>query len=248
MARAEVVPIARRRRSSSSRFRWTELRSRRTLVVATCSGPGVDVYTQTLVSEVMVARTCSLRSPPSLGASSHRNRPRLQAAVAPRHPVSMTAPPGPSVTATGLRWCSWSGRRRRRRCWTPAVRSTRSRTTANSSSARSSRRSRARRGRCRSRASQRPARNAGSDRSPRPAPGTPGGCSSKPAGITAHDRALAERQTDQPPEAIAVSWSAQRRLHRIRTRLEDRGKRRTIIAVAAARELGGFCWAITQIE
>ena len=27
-----------------------------------------------------------------------------------------------------------------------------------------------------------------------------------------------------------------------------RNKRRTIIAVAAARELAGFCWAITQIE
>jgi len=25
-------------------------------------------------------------------------------------------------------------------------------------------------------------------------------------------------------------------------------KRRTLIAVAAARELSGFCWAITQIE
>ena len=30
--------------------------------------------------------------------------------------------------------------------------------------------------------------------------------------------------------------------------LEARAKRRTIIAVAAARELAGFCWAITQIE
>jgi transposase len=53
---------------------------------------------------------------------------------------------------------------------------------------------------------------------------------------------------NQPPEAIAVAWSAQRRLHRTWTRLEARAKRRTIIAVAAARELAGFCWAITQIE
>ena len=60
-------------------------------------------------------------------------------------------------------------------------------------------------------------------------------------------RALADRQTDQPPEAIAVAWSAQRRLHRTWTRLEERAKRRTIIAVAAARELAGFVWAITQI-
>ena len=28
----------------------------------------------------------------------------------------------------------------------------------------------------------------------------------------------------------------------------QRAKRRTIIAVAAARELAGFCWAITRIE
>jgi transposase len=61
-------------------------------------------------------------------------------------------------------------------------------------------------------------------------------------------RALSDRQAGQPPEAIAVAWSAQRRLHRTWTRLEARAKRRTIIAVAAARELTGFCWAITQIE
>jgi transposase len=61
-------------------------------------------------------------------------------------------------------------------------------------------------------------------------------------------RALTERQQDQPGEAIAVAWTAQKRLHRVWTRLEERAKRRTIIAVAAARELAGFCWAITQIE
>jgi transposase len=59
---------------------------------------------------------------------------------------------------------------------------------------------------------------------------------------------LTERQDGQPPEAIAIAWSAQRRLHRTWTRLEARAKRRTIIAVAAARELAGFAWAITQIE
>jgi transposase len=61
-------------------------------------------------------------------------------------------------------------------------------------------------------------------------------------------KALTERQADQPPAAVAVSWTAQKRLHRTWQRLEQRGKRRTIIAVAAARELAGFCWAITQIE
>ena len=61
-------------------------------------------------------------------------------------------------------------------------------------------------------------------------------------------RALHERQDGQPAEAIAVAWSAQQRLHRTWQRLEARGKRRTIIAVAAARELTGFCWAICRIE
>ncbi|MGH3265554.1 MAG: transposase [Trebonia sp.] len=61
-------------------------------------------------------------------------------------------------------------------------------------------------------------------------------------------KALAERQGGQPPAAIAVAWKAQLRLHRTWTRLEARSKRRTLIAVAAARELAGFCWAITQIE
>jgi transposase len=56
---------------------------------------------------------------------------------------------------------------------------------------------------------------------------------------------LAARQDGQPAHAIAIAWSAQQRLHRTWQRLEQRAKRRTIIAVAAARELAGFCWAIT---
>jgi transposase len=61
-------------------------------------------------------------------------------------------------------------------------------------------------------------------------------------------KALTERQDGQPGQAVAVAWSAQQRLHRTWTRLEARAKRRTIIAVAAARELAGFCWAIARIE
>jgi transposase len=61
-------------------------------------------------------------------------------------------------------------------------------------------------------------------------------------------RALQDRQDDQPAEAAAIAWSAQQRLHRTWQRLEQRAKRRTIIAVAAARELAGFCWAIARIE
>ena len=56
---------------------------------------------------------------------------------------------------------------------------------------------------------------------------------------------LAARQAGQPAHAIAIAWTAQQRLHRTWQRLEHRAKRRTIIAVAAARELAGFCWAIT---
>jgi transposase len=61
-------------------------------------------------------------------------------------------------------------------------------------------------------------------------------------------KALTERQAEQLPEAVAISWTTQKRLHRTWARLEARGKRRSLIAVAAARELTGFVWAITQIE
>ena len=61
-------------------------------------------------------------------------------------------------------------------------------------------------------------------------------------------KALTDRQAGQPAEAIAIAYSAQQRLHRTWNRLERRAKRRTIIAVAAARELAGFCWAIARIE
>ena len=55
---------------------------------------------------------------------------------------------------------------------------------------------------------------------------------------------LKRRQAGQPANVIAISWQAQRRLHRTWQRLDtERGKRRTIVAVAVARELAGFCWA-----
>jgi transposase len=48
---------------------------------------------------------------------------------------------------------------------------------------------------------------------------------------------------------IAISWQAQRRLHHVWHRLaEERGKRRTIVAVAVARELAGFCWALARAD
>jgi hypothetical protein len=61
-------------------------------------------------------------------------------------------------------------------------------------------------------------------------------------------KALLERHDRQPAEAVAIAWSAQRRLHRTWMRLEARAKRRTLIAIAAARELAGFCWATARIE
>jgi transposase len=60
---------------------------------------------------------------------------------------------------------------------------------------------------------------------------------------------LRRRQEDQPSHVIALSWKAQQRLHRTWRRLDtDRGKRRTIVAVAVARELAGFCWAIANAD
>jgi transposase len=59
---------------------------------------------------------------------------------------------------------------------------------------------------------------------------------------------IERRQEGQPAEAVAIAWSAQRRLHRVWSRMQRRRKRRTLIAVAVARELAGFCWSITQIE
>jgi len=61
---------------------------------------------------------------------------------------------------------------------------------------------------------------------------------------TAHSDVLKRRQAGQPAHVIAISWQAQQRLYRTWQRLDtQRGKRRTIGAVAVARELAGFCWA-----
>ena len=60
---------------------------------------------------------------------------------------------------------------------------------------------------------------------------------------------LKRRQAGQPAHVIAISWHAQQRLYRTWQRLDaERGKRRTIVAVAAARELAGFCWAIANAD
>jgi transposase len=54
-------------------------------------------------------------------------------------------------------------------------------------------------------------------------------------------KALGDRQAGQPPEAIAIAWTAQRRLHRVWTRMEQRNKRRTLIAVAVAHDEQWSC-------
>jgi transposase len=63
----------------------------------------------------------------------------------------------------------------------------------------------------------------------------------------AKGHALKRRQEGQDQQVIALAWKAQQRLHRTWRRLDaERGKRRTIVAVAVARELTGFCWAIAN--
>ena len=58
---------------------------------------------------------------------------------------------------------------------------------------------------------------------------------------------LQRRQAGQSAHVLAIAWQAQQRLHRVWQRLDaECGKRRTIVAVAVARELAGFCWAITR--
>jgi transposase len=59
---------------------------------------------------------------------------------------------------------------------------------------------------------------------------------------------LRRRQANADPRVVALSWKTQRRLHHVWSRMKQRGKRRTIIAVAAARELAGFCWAVATTD
>ena len=56
---------------------------------------------------------------------------------------------------------------------------------------------------------------------------------------------LKRRQQGQPPDAVAHSWKAQHRLHKVFKRLAFR-KNNQIAAVAVARELVGFVWALMQ--
>jgi transposase len=55
--------------------------------------------------------------------------------------------------------------------------------------------------------------------------------------------ALARRQDGQDPEVVAIANRAQRRLHKVHTRMRARGKPKNLTVVAIARELSCFLWA-----
>ncbi len=62
-------------------------------------------------------------------------------------------------------------------------------------------------------------------------------------------KALERRHSGQPAHVLAIAWHAQQRLYHVWRRLDDqRGKRRTIVAVAVARELAGFCWSLARAD
>jgi transposase len=56
---------------------------------------------------------------------------------------------------------------------------------------------------------------------------------------------LERRQRGQDARAIDAAWRCQRRLYQRWQRLDqERGKRRTVVAVAVARELSTYCWEL----
>jgi transposase len=59
---------------------------------------------------------------------------------------------------------------------------------------------------------------------------------------------LERRRQGQPAAVRARADQSARRLHHRWHALEGRGKRRTIVAVAVARELAGHCWALATME
>jgi transposase len=59
---------------------------------------------------------------------------------------------------------------------------------------------------------------------------------------------LTGRRAGQPAAVRAEAEAVARRLHQRCWDLERRGKRRTIVAVAVARELAGHCWKLATIE
>jgi transposase len=60
-------------------------------------------------------------------------------------------------------------------------------------------------------------------------------------------RTLAQRRQGQPPAVRAQADRSARRLHQRWQALERRGKRRTVVAVAVARELAPPCWTLATM-
>jgi transposase len=59
---------------------------------------------------------------------------------------------------------------------------------------------------------------------------------------------LERRQRGQDPRIIDTAWRCQRRLYKRWQRLDtERGKRRTLVAVAVARELSAYCWELATL-
>jgi len=58
----------------------------------------------------------------------------------------------------------------------------------------------------------------------------------------------ARRADGQPPAVRARAAAGNQRLHQRWRRLESRGKRPTISAVAVARELAGWCWSLATLD
>lgn len=56
---------------------------------------------------------------------------------------------------------------------------------------------------------------------------------------------LKKRQRGQPPQVIAHAWKAQHRLYKLFHRVAAR-RGPQVAAVAVARELVGFAWAVLQ--
>ncbi|MNN44150.1 Transposase IS116/IS110/IS902 family protein [compost metagenome] len=60
-------------------------------------------------------------------------------------------------------------------------------------------------------------------------------------------RKLRDRISELPPEVQRIAWEAQNRLHGKYKHLLQRGKHKSKLAAAIARELAGFVWAIAQV-
>lgn len=59
-------------------------------------------------------------------------------------------------------------------------------------------------------------------------------------------RSLAQRRKGCPPEVVQLAQKAQNRLHRRQRRMCGKGKPSSVTAVAIARELSGFVWAMSK--